>query len=145
MIFYHDNSKFLFASEIKAFSCFENLTSIKNIDKIISDLIIIQTDFNEMILKYNLYIIFSIKAYSSYTHLNILGLTENPNIEKNILLTNKFIMETNINKLKFTDRRLDNYYLVLPINITKYDNLEINIFSAINNNIIEEYFKQLLN
>lgn len=33
MIFYHDNSKFLFASEIKAFSCFENLTSIKNIDK----------------------------------------------------------------------------------------------------------------
>ena len=117
----------------------------KNIDKIISDLIIIQTDFNEMILKYNLYIIFSIKAYSSYTHLNILGLTENPNIEKNILLTNKFIMETNINKLKFTDRRLDNYYLVLPINITKYDNLEINIFSAINNNIIEEYFKQLLN
>ena len=117
----------------------------KNIDKIISELIIIQTEFNEMILKYNLYIIFSIKAYSSYTHLNILGLIENPNIDKNILLTNKFIMETNINKLKFTDRRLDNYYLVLPINITKYDNLEMNIFSAINNNIIEEYLKQLLN
>jgi hypothetical protein len=100
----------------------------KNIEKIINDMIIIQEEFNDMILKYNLYIIYSVKAYSSYTHLNILGLAEYPNIEKGILMTHKFIMETNINKLKFTDRKLDNYYLALPISIKKYDNLERSIF-----------------
>jgi DNA polymerase/3'-5' exonuclease PolX len=108
-------------------------------------MIIIQEEFNDMILKYNLYIIYSVKAYSSYTHLNILGLAEYPNIEKGILMTHKFIMETNINKLKFTDRKLDNYYLALPISIKKYDNLERSIFLEVNNNNIEEYLKKILN
>jgi DNA polymerase/3'-5' exonuclease PolX len=117
----------------------------KNIEKIINDMIIIQEEFNDMILKYNLYIIYSVKAYSSYTHLNILGLAEYPNIEKGILMTHKFIMETNINKLKFTDRKLDNYYLALPISIKKYDNLERSIFLEVNNNNIEEYLKKILN
>ena len=32
LIYYHDNNKFLFASEIKAFNCFEDIIDVKNIN-----------------------------------------------------------------------------------------------------------------
>lgn len=122
---------------------FKNLEK-NSIELFINDLIITQKEFNDMIIKYNSYIIYAIKAYSSYTHLNIKGIVDNPKIETSIVKTNPFIIDTNINKFKFSDVRLDNYYLVLPITISDND-LEQQIITHIDNNNFEMYFKKMLN
>ena len=115
----------------------------KNINKIINSLLLFQKDYNNIIIKYNEYVINTIKSYFSYTH--IIGIRDNQDIREYIVKPYDFNKMINVKKFNFSDKRLENYYLVLPLNLKDNDNLEKNILSNINDNKIETYLLKLFN
>ena len=117
----------------------------KYIDKIINSLLLLQKDYNDIIIKYNEYVINTIKSYFSYTHINIIGLQYDTNISEYIVKPHDFINMINVNRFNFSDKRLENYYLVLPLNLKDYGNLEETIFYYINDNNIEAYLLKIFN
>jgi DNA polymerase/3'-5' exonuclease PolX len=117
----------------------------KYIDKIINSLLLLQENYNDVIIKYNEYVINTLKSYFSYTHINIIGLLDNPNIEEHIVKPYDFNNMSNVNKFNFSDKRLENYYLVVPLNLKDVDNLENNLVSYINDNKMETYLLKLFN
>ena len=136
---------------------FKLLLDKKYIDKIIKSLLSLQKDYNDIIIKYNEYVINTIKSYFSYTHINIIGLQEDTNISEYIVKPHDFINMINVNRFNFSDKRLENYYLVLPLNLkdygndgndgnaANYANLEEKIYNHINDNKIELYLFKLFN
>jgi DNA polymerase/3'-5' exonuclease PolX len=115
----------------------------KNINKIINSLLLFQKDYNNIIIKYNEYVINTIKSYFSYTH--IIGIRDNQDIWEYIVKPYDFNKMINVKRFNFSDKRLENYYLVLPLNLKDDDNLEKNILSNINDNKIETYLLKLFN
>lgn len=127
---------------------FKLLLDKKYIDKIINSLLSLQKEYNDIIIKYNEYVINTIKSYFSYTHINITGLQDYTNISEYIVKPHDFINMINVNRFNFSDKRLENYYLVLPLNLKDYGNdtnLEEKIYYHINDNNIEVYLLKLFN
>jgi DNA polymerase/3'-5' exonuclease PolX len=101
-------------------------------------------NFGELIIKYNMYVVNAIKAYTSYTHMNSIGMEKYSNIDSRVVNIIEFNNIINVVRVDFLDKLLINYYLVLPNNIIINEVLIKNIYTAINNNNLELYLRDLI-
>ena len=101
-------------------------------------------NFGELIIKYNMYVVNAIKAYTSYTHMNSIGMEKYSNIDSRVVNIIEFNNIINVARVDFLDKLLINYYLVLPNNIIINEVLIKNIYTAINNNNLELYLRDLI-
>ena len=121
-----------------------HILTCKNITDISNHLSRTIYNFGELMIKYNMYIVNAFKAYASYTHMNSIGIENYSNIDARVVNISDFNNTVNFTKVSFIDKFLINYYLVLPNNIVKNNELIKNIYAEIDRDNLETHLQDLI-
>ena len=133
---------------LKIFTDYENTISqiltMKSISDINRHLVRSIHHFGKLLVHYNMYVVYALKAYASYTRMNTLGIEKYSNIDHRIVNIYHFKNTDNVNKVNFLDKVFVNYYLVLPNNIEINSEFVQKIYSEIDDDRIESYMMELM-